>query len=78
MYPKFMTDENIAKSLVTALREEGYGVKDVKEEKLFGISDREVIEKAKEDDRVILTYDKDFGNLLNYPLESQSGVVLII
>lgn len=30
--------------------------------------------KAKEDDRDILTHDKDFGNLLNYPLESHSGL----
>lgn len=74
---KFLTDENIAKSLVKALREKGYDVKDIKEENLFGISDREVIKKAKEDDRVILTHDKDFGNLLNYPLQSHSGVVLI-
>lgn len=74
---KFLTDENIAKSLVRALRKKGYNVKDIKEEKLFGISDTEVINKAKEDDRVILTHDKDFGNLLNYPLQSHRGVVLI-
>lgn len=77
MYLKLLTDENIAKSLVKALREKGYDVKDIKEENLFGISDREVIKKAKEDDRIILTHDTDFGNLLNYPLQSHQGVVLI-
>jgi len=74
---KFLTDENIAKSLVRALREKGHDVKDIKEEGLVGISDREVINKAKEDDRVILTHDKHFGNLLNFPLQSHKGVVLI-
>lgn len=74
---KFLADENIAKSLVSALRKNGYDVKDIKEENLFGISDREVIDKAKADDRVILTHDKDFGNLLNFPLQSHPGVVLI-
>lgn len=74
---KFLADENIAESLVGALRKKGYDVKDIKEENLFGISDREVIDKAKEDDRVVLPHDKDFGNLLNFPLQSHPGVVLI-
>ncbi len=74
---KLLTDENIAKSLVKVLREKGYDVKDIKEENLFGISDIEIINKAKEEDRVILTHDKDFANLLNYPMQSHKGVVLI-
>ncbi len=74
---KFLADENIAISLVKALRKVGYDVKDIKEEKMFGISDREVIAKAKEDERIILTHDKDFGNLLNFPLQSHHGVILI-
>lgn len=67
---KFLADENIAKSLVKALMKKGYDVEDIKEENLFGISDKEVIDKAKEDERVVLTHDKDFGNLLNFPLQS--------
>ncbi len=43
---KFLADENIAKSLVRALRQNGYDVKDIKEEKLFGISDKEVINRS--------------------------------
>ena len=74
---KLLTDENISKSLVSALRKKNYDVKDIKEEKLFGISDNGVINKAKEDERAILTHDKHFGNLLNYPLKSHCGVVLI-
>jgi predicted nuclease of predicted toxin-antitoxin system len=74
---KFLTDENIAKSLIKALRENGYDVKDIKEEGLFGISDQEVIQKAKDDDRIIITHDKDFGNLLNFPLQSHKGVILV-
>ena len=70
---KFLTDENISRSLVSALRKKDCDVKDIKEEKLFGISDIEVINKAKEDERVILTQDKNFGNLLNYPLQSHCG-----
>ena len=40
---RFLTDENIAKSLVRKLRDEGHDVKDIKEEKLFGTSDKEIV-----------------------------------
>jgi hypothetical protein len=40
---KFLTDENIATSLVKAIRKKGCDVKDIKEEKLFGIEDENKI-----------------------------------
>ena len=74
---KFLTDENISTSLVKALRNTGYDTKDIKEEKLFGISDREVIKLAVHDNRVIVTYDKDFANLLKYSIIKHKGVILL-
>ncbi|MBI2076304.1 MAG: DUF5615 family PIN-like protein [Candidatus Aenigmarchaeota archaeon] len=74
---KLLTDENIAKSVVNALRRTGYDVKDVKEEKLFGISDEEVLELANKENRVIITHDKDFANLINNPNQKHSGIVLV-
>jgi len=71
---KFFADENIAKSVVKALRENGYDVKDIKEENLFGINDRELILKAKIEERIILTHDKDFANLSYL---GHSGIILI-
>ncbi|OQX19255.1 MAG: hypothetical protein BWK75_05835 [Candidatus Altiarchaeales archaeon A3] len=74
---KFLADENISKSVVDALRKKGYDIESIKEEKLFGISDREVINKAKKENRIILTHDKHFGNLLNYSFQSHRGVVFM-
>lgn len=73
----FLADENIASSVVSALREAGYDVKSVKEENLLGASDRNLILYAKRERRIMLTHDRDFGNLLNFPLQSHCGVVLI-
>jgi len=50
---KFLTDENIAYAVIFALRDKGYDVKDIKEEKLFGISDEEVIKLANKKKRVL-------------------------
>ena len=57
---KFLADENIPKDLVRALRGSGYNIKDVKEEKLFGIPDEKVLEIGKNEERIVLTLDKDF------------------
>ncbi len=74
---KFLTDENIAYAVISALRDKGYDIKDIKEERLFGISDEKVVKLANEEKRVILTCDKDFANLLRFPLCSHSGVILL-
>lgn len=74
---RFLTDENISPQVISALRVKGYDVKDIKEEKAFGISDEEVIKFARKEERVILTCDKDFANLIKFPLQSHSGVVLL-
>ena len=77
MNEKFLTDENIASSLVKTLREQGYNVLDIKEEALFGISDKEIISLANRQKRIILTHDKDFANLINNPFIKHSGVILL-
>lgn len=44
---KFLTDENIAISVVKFLRNKGFDVKDIKEESLYGLSDKFIFELAK-------------------------------
>ena len=74
---EFITDENIAKSVVKGLRKEGFNVKDIKEEKLYGMSDKTIIEMAIKENRVIITHDKNFGNVLNNPNVDHRGIIFI-
>lgn len=74
---KFLTDENIATSVVRKLRRENFDVKDVKEEKLYGLSDRKIIEMAIEEDRIIITHDRNFGNVTNNRNTEHKGIILI-
>jgi predicted nuclease of predicted toxin-antitoxin system len=55
----------------------GFDVKSVKEEGWDGKDDAELLQIAHAKDRVILTLDKDFGNLLRFPLQTHCGVVLL-
>lgn len=40
---KILTDENVSPKIVKVMRTQGYDVKDIKEEKLFGVSDHQVL-----------------------------------
>lgn len=57
---KFLSDENVPRSIVIFIRKKGYDVKDIQEEKLRGLEDEKVIELAQKEHRIIITYDKDF------------------
>ncbi|MFH1649090.1 MAG: DUF5615 family PIN-like protein [Candidatus Woesearchaeota archaeon] len=74
---RFLADENIAVSVVKALRHKGYDVLDLKEEKKHGITDTEVLELAKEQKRVILTHDKDFVELLKQKNALHYGLLVL-
>ena len=73
---KFLTDENIATSVYKFLLEEGFDVKDVKVENLQGSSDKEILELANKERRIIITHDKDFANVLNQK-SKHKGVILL-
>jgi Domain of unknown function (DUF5615) len=59
---RFLADENFPGAAVTALREAGHDVSWVLSLSP-GLPDIEVLAWARREDRVLLTFDKDFGEL---------------
>ncbi len=59
----FLANENFPKPSVTTLRNYGFIVKFIAEDSP-GISDNEVIEIANKLNYIILTFDKDYGELI--------------
>ena len=60
---KFLADECCDTELVTSLRDDGHDVLYVLEKKA-GVTDEEVLFDAYNDGRILLTEDKDFGELV--------------
>ena len=60
---KLLADENIPLASVRSLRELGHDVVSISELSP-GISDEEVLRLAHAEDRVIITFDRDFGELV--------------
>ncbi|MEK6886892.1 MAG: DUF5615 family PIN-like protein [Nanoarchaeota archaeon] len=74
---KFLTDENVAKSVVSKLRYLGFDVKDIKEERMQGTPDSEIISVASSEDRIVITHDKDFENIALLLKHKHKGVIVL-
>ncbi|MCD6554624.1 MAG: DUF5615 family PIN-like protein [Anaerolineae bacterium] len=74
---RFITDENVARLVIENLQAIGHDVQDVRDAGLAGTEDDEIIALAVRDRRIIITHDKDFGQILGYPLKEHAGVMLI-
>ncbi len=72
----FLADENFPRPALEALRKAGWDVFSIAES-CPGVSDDEVIGLCADQQRVLLTFDKDFGELVfRRGLSAASGVVL--
>ena len=71
-----LADENIDRQIVERLRHEGFDVRYIAETDA-GISDDEVLDLANRDGSLLLTADKDFGELVFRLKKITVGVVLI-
>ncbi len=72
----FLADDNVDRQIADRLRSMGHNVEYVAE-KDAGISDDEVLEMANEKNTLLLTADKDFGELVFRQRRVTSGIVLI-
>lgn len=71
-----IADESLNKKLVDALREAGYSITYIAE-KSPGISDEEIVLNSLNPPEIILSEDKDFGELIYHRNVSAIGVILL-
>ncbi|MEM9848444.1 MAG: DUF5615 family PIN-like protein [Bacteroidota bacterium] len=76
MKQKFLADESVDFRIVKALRQEGREVAAIAEDHA-SISDEEVLRIANEIKAVLLTEDKDFGELTYRLQKSSHGIILL-
>ncbi len=69
---KLLADENVPLKAVEILREKGVDVASVTELSP-GLKDREVLDLAGREGRIIVTFDKDFGELVVRESESKGA-----
>jgi len=73
---KFIADVNVEKAIVDYLVENGYDVKWIPEYDC-SMNDEGLLKFAKEEQRVLITNDKDFGELTFLQKKHSTGIILI-
>lgn len=73
---QFVADENVAEAIVTVLRELKLDVLSISE-LMPGCSDSEVLSFANKNNSIIITSDKDFGEIIFRQQKIVAGVILL-
>ena len=73
---RLLANENFPGDAITSLREDGHDVVWIRND-APGSADTDVLARAQREDRILITFDKDFGELaFRSRLPSTSGVIL--
>lgn len=73
---KLLADENIPKETVDLLKQQRVDVVSVQEIR-SGLSDRDILELAKVKGRIVVTFDKDFGEIIFKEKFKSQGLILL-
>ena len=74
---KFKLDENIGTRGQKLLASAGHQVSTVLAQELGGEPDEEIFRRCLAEGRALITLDHDFGNVLRFPPNKSSGLVIL-
>lgn len=74
---KFKLDENLGHSIARILYEAGHDVATVFDQKLSGANDQAIYDVCQQEQRCLVTLDLDFSNVLRFPPEPTTGIVVL-
>jgi predicted nuclease of predicted toxin-antitoxin system len=73
---QFIADENIPKETVDLLKKQGVDIISVTKF-AYGLSDTEVLDLANKNGRIVITFDKGFGQLIFKEKRKTKGLILL-
>lgn len=73
---KFLLDENIDARLLPFLQDLGHDITSVAKDYFYGLFDEDVLAMAYHENRILLTNDRDFGELIFRQQLPHSGIIL--
>lgn len=74
---KFKLDENLSRSVVDLFRSAGHDAMTVREQGLQSAPDERVFEVAVQEGRILVTLDRDLGQVLRFPPAASAGIIVI-
>lgn len=73
---KFLADMGVSQRTLEVLRSNGHDATHLRDEKLHRFSDEDILKKARQEGRIVLTFDLDFGDLLAAGLNREPSAVI--
>jgi len=73
---RFLADMGVAQRIVHWLRAEGHDANHLREENLHRLPNGEIFEKAHREERILLTFDLDFGEIVALSAGRAVSVIL--
>ena len=74
---KLKLDENLAAHGKALFEADGHDVMTVTEQQLSGADDMRLYEVCRDEARVLVTLDHDFGQTLRFPPEATPGIIVL-
>jgi len=73
---RFIADENIPRETVELLKKKGLDIVTVSDVSP-GLGDDEILDLARKDERIVITFDRDFGQLIFKQKRKTEGLILL-
>ena len=77
MPARIFADHCVSTDAVILLRQLGYQVERARETGLHAASDDDIFTHAQKTKQILLTFDKDFGNIVHFDIRRSWGVVIV-
>ena len=74
---RFLVDEDVPRSTARVLRDAGFNAVDVRDVGLRGKSDQQVFDYAQRENRLLITCDLGFSNIINFPPSDSVGLLVV-
>ncbi|PIU33304.1 hypothetical protein COT04_00720 [Candidatus Shapirobacteria bacterium CG07_land_8_20_14_0_80_39_12] len=75
---RFFSDECVNTDIVLGLRKAGVDVLTVREAGLTGTDDDAIFSFAAENKRILLSFDRGFGDIFRFNIRGSSGVIVVL
>lgn len=75
---KIFADECVHIDLISALKRGGHNVKTARDAGFAGADDSAIFRFAAEDKRILLTFDRGFGDVFRFNIKQSKGIVIIL
>lgn len=74
---RIFADHCVNTDVVIALRETGFKIERASEKNLAKATDEEIYNYVLKSKQILLTFDKDFGNIVRFNIRHSKGIVII-